>query len=102
MKIETQWKSTHPILTPPRGKTNRFREDKFDLSLENGMGSNENGGDSGPNPGPIRAQGRPFHSAARSSGVSVSRGAAAASEASASSAPPIEPVWSGDFLSVMM
>src|SRR6187399_3169664 len=50
----------------------------------------------------IPAQGRPRHSATMSSGVSVSRGAAAAGDASASLAPPIEPVWSGDFLSVMM
>jgi len=39
------------------------------------------------------------HSAARSSGISVSRGAAFASDASGAPAAPIEPVWSGAFLS---
>src|SRR3984893_6648726 len=53
-------------------------------------------------PGLICSQGAARHSAIRSSGVNVSRGAAAANEAPPSSTPPTEPVWSDARLSVMI
>src|SRR6202021_3079974 len=50
----------------------------------------------------IRRHGTPRHSACRSSGVNVSRGATPAREVSAFPTLPIEPVWSDERLSVMI